>query len=209
MNELHWSVNAAYDSAAARVPEHSLVRLITERRSIRRFRNKPLDDSILSQLLETVRYAPTGLNRQNLRYIVLRKKLPQITKLVIQDLSDRIDEHALRLDRDTLLRILKDATVGYDSLFYAAPAVIVILDCFGKQVDGGIAAAHIVLLAQTMGLGTCINGIFPKLATYTPAVLDALAIPSGFGIVTSIAIGYPDLQYMNIPPRKNPEIIWA
>ncbi|MHC4459746.1 MAG: nitroreductase family protein, partial [Planctomycetota bacterium] len=52
---------------------------IWKRRSIRKYKSKPIPEEHLNLILETARRAPTGANRQNWRMIVitepdLRKK---------------------------------------------------------------------------------------------------------------------------------------
>lgn len=155
----NWFRHHYYSPDAAPISTESFVRMVTERRSIRRFQKRIIEDQTISYLLETARYAPTGVNRQNLKYIVLKNSIDEILGLLAENLSSRFDTYTGLIDRNTLLRIINGAKEGRDSLLFEAPVVILILDCLGKEVDGAIAATHIMLLAQAIGLGSCLNGI--------------------------------------------------
>jgi nitroreductase len=54
-------------------------------------------------------------------------------------------------------------------------------------VDAGMAAEHLLLGAVEAGLGACFFGLFDHEA----AVLAALAVPSGWRAVGTIALGHP------------------
>lgn len=208
VQESAWSLHEFYRPQATPVSSDAFVRLSTERRSIRQFQNKSLDESVLRYLLETARYSPTGVNRQNLKYIVLQNSLPALKALIFGELLRDPEKYATVIGPAVLTRIIESAKNNQDNLFFSAPAVIVVLDQCGKQIDGALAVAHIVLLAETLGIGTCINGIFPKIASTDPVFSSFLSIPAGYGIVTSIAIGYPNVEYMRIPVRKPADVLW-
>jgi nitroreductase len=86
--------------------------------------------------------------------------------------------------------------------FFGAPSVIVICtDDRGPNsiVSIGAVAQTICLAALTYGLGTCIMGI-PVL--WPEIFRELLNIPEDRAIVTSVAIGYPDLAApINTFPR--------
>jgi nitroreductase len=86
--------------------------------------------------------------------------------------------------------------------FFDAPSVIIICaDDRGPNsiVSIGTVAQTICLAALTYGLGTCIMGI-PVL--WPEIFRESLYIPTDRAIVTSIAIGYPDLRApINTFPR--------
>ena len=57
-----------------------VMQAMKERRSIRRYQDRPVEDEILTTLMETVRLAPSGNNRQDWRFIVVKDR-DQIEKL--------------------------------------------------------------------------------------------------------------------------------
>jgi nitroreductase len=86
--------------------------------------------------------------------------------------------------------------------FFDAPSVIIVCtDDRGPNsiVSIGAVAQTICLAALTYGLGTCIMGI-PVL--WPDTFRELLDIPKDRAIVTSVAIGYPDLKApINTFPR--------
>jgi nitroreductase len=86
--------------------------------------------------------------------------------------------------------------------FFDAPSVIIVCaDDRGSNsiVSIGAVAQTICLAALTYGLGTCIMGI-PVL--WPEIFRESLDIPKDRSIVTSIAVGYPDLRApINTFPR--------
>lgn len=51
----------------------SVLKLIKTRRSIRKFENKAVSKKTISDILEAGRWAPSGLNNQPWRFMVLAK----------------------------------------------------------------------------------------------------------------------------------------
>jgi nitroreductase len=46
--------------------------VVQTRRSVRSFKDEPVPDEVLSKVLETVRIAPSGSNRQPWRFIIVK-----------------------------------------------------------------------------------------------------------------------------------------
>lgn len=61
-----------------------------------------------------------------------------------------------------------------------------IKDKYFPLIDIGIAAAHITLAAESLGLGSCILGWFDE-----PAIKRLTGIPQGKRLLLDITIGYP------------------
>ena len=48
-----------------------LIQLIKQRRSIRRFLDKPIDREVIEEIIQAGRYAPSDRNRQPWRFIII------------------------------------------------------------------------------------------------------------------------------------------
>lgn len=127
---------------------------ILNRRSTRAFLSTPVGAEEIRALEEAALAAPTGMNRQELRFTFITDK----------ELIDRIDRvcretlAAAEGGRENLARLRER---GADSVFYGAPLLILIS---GRQtgwekVDAGIAAQNLTLAAESLGLGSCIIGM--------------------------------------------------
>ena len=140
--------------------------VITARKSVRGYSDKPVEEEKLSKVLEIARLAPSWANKQCCRYIVVKDK----TK--IQELS------------------------GNFGWLKQAPVVVVACadpkdsgDRNGMNyylVDVGISMQQLVLAATAMDLGTCWVGAFDE-----TKVKKALQIPENIKVVAMTPIGYP------------------
>lgn len=172
-------------------------KLIAQRRSIRRYLDKPVEREKILECLEAARLAPSADNVQPWRFLVI-------------DNNDLKEEFA------------KEVFSGIYSVskFAArAPVLIVILarldiiaNRIGKQIQGvnfylidvGIAGEHVVLQAEELGLGTCWIGWFNS--RKARKVLD---IPKKYKIVSLLSMGYYEKRPSQEKKRKSLEdIVW-
>ena len=159
-----------------------LVDAISARRSIRRYRNVPIDPDKLDRVLEAARRAPTAKNRQDWKLVV-------------------VDDPGLRKD-------LVDAAAPHQPFMRGAAVILAIcalnpdyvMRCGipAYPVDLAIVLDHLSLQAAAEGLGTCWIGSFDQ----EPArrVLD---IPDSVPIVQLMTLGVPD-EAPAARPRKAP-----
>ncbi len=138
---------------------------ITSRRSVRKFKDKPVEEEKINACLEAARAAPSWSNSQPWHFIVVQ---------------GRLEVDALGV----LPGNMKDV-----------PACILVCgdpgesgDVDGKAyylVDVGIAAEHLVLEALELGLGTIWIASFRE-----AGVKKLLGIPDRIKVVAAIPIGY-------------------
>jgi nitroreductase len=172
-------------------------RLVQERRSIRRYIERPVERDKILVCLEAARLAPSADNSQPWRFLVLD-------------------------DVDLKQHFCKEVFSGiYSVSKFAkkAPVLVVILARLdiiahrvGKQIqnihfhllDIGIAGEHIVLQAEELGLGTCWVGWFN-----TRKARKVLKIPRGYKIASLLSMGYYEQKPSKLKKRKKlDEIIW-
>lgn len=160
-----------------------LFKVISERRSIRKYRDTPVELGKLRQILDAARLAPSWKNMQCWRF------------LVIADAAKK----------ERLLAAFPEDNPGRKAL---AQAPLVIVVCAAPEesgvengieyyiADSAIAFEHLCLAAQALGLGTCWMG------WYDEAQLKAAAgVPESFRVVGVTPLGYPD-QEPKARPRK-------
>lgn len=140
------------------------------RRSIRRFQQKEIPFKILQECVNTARLAPSAGNIQPLEYIIvtrpdLREKLfPHLHWAgSLPDWNPDEDEQPMAY----IIVIFKET----DSLFY--------------QYDVGISLAHIVLCAESNGLGSCILKNID-----IEEIKHLLKIPEVYNVDSIVALGY-------------------
>ena len=133
-----------YDPSSFDIPSAQLLNFMKFRRSIRQFKDKPVEQEKLDLLLEAARYAPTGGNAQKTRYILLDESKDELTELALKTLYDAAE----RMDSDPTLRGMeryrgKFSTMypawkehGEDGLFYNAPCVLMVVSRYPKAGTG-------------------------------------------------------------------------
>lgn len=192
-------------------PVH-LQKFLSGSRSIRRYRPIPVEREKLEAVLETGRMSPTASNRQNLRFVVLQERLPELRVLAVEALYRNADAIAARLGTDrylhTLGRMHEELLRGGDRLFFGAPAVIVVIERGGGVVNGALAGSRMALMAQALGLGVCFNGFFGRAAELEPRIPELLGLGEEDRIALTFSIGYPDVTYRRTVPRSKLRAEW-
>ena len=148
---------------------------IDQRRSVRAYKNTDVEEEKLEKILEAARLSPSASNRQEWKFIVVKKKETR--------------------------KKLADAALG-QSFIGEAPVVIVacatetgaIMLCGqpAYTVNVSIACSFMILQAYELGLGTCWIGAFQE-----DEVKEILKIPESVRVVAVIPLGYP-----NQPPSQ-------
>ena len=145
-----------------------IISVIRNRRSIRKFKNKPIKGSILLRILEAGRWAPSGLNNQPWRFLIIQ-------------------------DKDLQLKISK--FTKYSRIIKGADSLIIVLidtaDSYNKEKDlmaTGAAIQNILLEASSLGIGTCWLG---EIVNQKSHVQNFLKLDSDLELLAVIALGYP------------------
>lgn len=133
------------------------------RRSIRNYLQKPVEKSTVEQIMNIVRYAPTGTNQQQNRWIVVQSKntiqqLAQGTIDWMKSIQEANPEMAKRLNFQGLIASFEG---GADVICRRAPLLIIgYADAsYSTGVkDVVIATSHLELLLPSFGLGGCWAG---------------------------------------------------
>ena len=144
---------------------------ITQRRTIRRFQNKPVDSDVLKELVKLSRLYASGGNLQPIRYAVVTNK-----ELL-----------------DSVFDTLKWAAYlpGFEIKEEEQPMAYIVLTCDtnvkkNAQFDLGAASTTLMLAAESYGLSTCCLASFDR-----AKVTSLLELPENLEVLLVIAIGYP------------------
>ena len=136
-----------------------MLRALKSRRTIRRFRDQPVEKEQLRAIIEAGRYSPTAINLQNVRYTVLSgERMAEFERVSVAALRK-----AMRLAK-RFSPMLESMRIEDDFLFHGAPAAILVtaskemIGYFLADVNGSLATAHMETQAECMGLGVLISG---------------------------------------------------
>ncbi len=196
-----------------------LIEAIKSRRSIRKFKPDPVQDSYINELLESGRMAPSGTNLQPTRYIVIksveaRNKLKECTPLSFVSqapvvIAACIDNNVIST-LGTRLKELREASafvgtpLNEDSEDYnkrRSSMDQATLKAY-LSLNAAIAIDHITLRAVDLGLGSCWVMMFDK-----EKVKDVLNLDERYDVIALIPVGYPDQTPEQRPRLKMDEIL--
>lgn len=183
------------------------------RRSIRVYRKQSVEQEKLARLIDMARYAPSGINSQGARWLVIanREELHRLAGIVIewmQWLQAEMPDVAQSLHVD---RAIRRWQAGEDVILRGAPALIVAYAEKDNRMAPStctIALTTLELAATSLGLGGCWAGYFNAAATTFPPMIAALGLPDGHQTYGAMMVGYPKFAYHRLPTRKEPEIDW-
>ncbi|MDD5018923.1 MAG: nitroreductase family protein [Candidatus Omnitrophica bacterium] len=142
---------------------------ITQRRSVRSFGRKKIAPQDIKKILEAGRWAPSGLNNQPWRFLVI-------------DDDKRRDGVA--------------AFTKYGSVIRRAAAVLIVCmdtaDSYNREKDLmalGAAIQNMLLEAQDLGIGSCWLG---EILNKKKEVAAFLKLNADLDFLAAVALGYPE-----------------
>jgi nitroreductase/NAD-dependent dihydropyrimidine dehydrogenase PreA subunit len=192
-------VNPALLPSAEQV-EH----MLRTRRSIRTYTDQPVPRALLARLLDVVRYAPTGSNRQNVQWLMIYD-----TALVRRVASMTLDLLRQQAGLSSYARTyVMAAEKGLDLTCRAAPHMALALVPKGQETNGVIALTHLELAADALGLGACWSGLANGPINASPALRELLGIPEGYVSAGAMLLGYARYAYPRVPLRNEGHVTW-
>ncbi|MES1223503.1 MAG: nitroreductase [Bacteroidota bacterium] len=173
---------------------------IYERRSVRKFKDKPVDHEIIEQIVDAGRMAPSAMNKQPWKFYILTNKetirsfSKEISRIAIKDVLKAgprkvIQAIASLLHFNKTMNFFKEA----DPVFHGAPVVVFIAapaDNEWAPLDIGMCSQNMMLAAQSLGLDSCPVG-FGKYAEHTK-LYPILHIPASEQLHLCVVFGYGD-----------------
>lgn len=198
-----------YDKDTFTVEPDRFLHAVKFRRSIRNYKDQPLEKEKMERILQTGRYTPTAKNSQECRFIVLQNELEDFKQQLwetVPDLTEQMKKdmpHYAMLFKFMYRKWKKDHSD--DSLFFNAPACILIAS--ENPLDGGLAAANIENMAVAEGAGVLYSGYLQRIISASYELKDWLGI-SDRSLTCCMLIGYPAVTYRRTAPRKKPDIVW-
>jgi len=206
---------------------------IRRRRSIRQYKEEPIEKEKLAMTIQAGRYSPSGGNRQACEFTVIsgRKILDEVCTLAIQQLLSEaqvireiFDRHerfkepipeeyiARKVLPSVWERIGRAWEGGQDQLLFHAPSLIVIHLNEGSAttgvIDAGIASMNMIYMAETLGLGACYIAFLVWAVQGSKALQTFLKIPAGNRLHIAFTAGYPRVKYLRLVARRPAKITW-
>ncbi len=159
--------------------------LVKSRYSVRAYKNQQVEEEKLMKILEAARFAPTAVNYQPFKLIIIKTE-----------------------GRENELKRI------YQAEWFSKAPIVLCVCCEpqnawvrrdGKNfadVDATIVMDHIILAATSLGLGTCWIGAFDAEAAY-----EILKIPKDVEPLVFTPIGYPADEIRDKKRKELSELI--
>ena len=195
------------------INESQAVQFLRARRSIRSFKDKPVEKEKIQKLIEIARYAPTGSNTQMVEWLVFSDpvQIKEFAQMTVEWMRAEFKKNPQSPRASYMPMIVAAWDVGYDAVLRGAPALVVA--SAPKAVSNGIvdvtiALSYLDLAAPILGLGTCWAGLLQGGLLGSPPLKEAVGIPAGHPYHYPMMVGYPRARYFRLPERKSPKINW-
>jgi nitroreductase len=187
---------------------NDVIEAIRNRRSIRSYDAKPVPRDILKTIIEAGNEAPSAMNSQPWRFVVVEGQGAK-RKLLSAALpqAKKITEAVKDVDPDRYAMIKKRYAELPDPVYYSAPAIIFVIGN-GRYAAHScpLACENMMLAAYALGLGSCWVG-FGAMVTDDTEVRSLLELGNGDSIYGPILIGYPKGETKR-PPKKESKVKW-
>lgn len=163
---------------------------IKTRRSIRKFKAKPVSHEILESLISTASFSPSWKNTQITRYIAIEDT--SLIQKIANEFTPDYNANTIKQVSTLIAVTFIKGRCGYerDGSFTTKK------EDRWQMFDVGVSCQSFCLAAHEAGLGTVIMGIFDE-----DGIKDLLDIPEDRELAALIALGYPDIA-PTTPKRK-------
>lgn len=142
--------------------------LLKTRRSIRRYKDKPVEDEKVRKCLEAARWAPSASNKQPWEFLIIRD-----------------------------IEVRKKLSTLHPYAKFVADSPVVFIPLTNPRIhekyhmsDTALATLQYMIEAHSIGLGTCWAGV---IGTFMEKeIKELLEIPDHLSVLCLVATGYPD-----------------
>jgi len=167
-----------------------LMTIIKERRSVRKYEDRPVPDELLQQIMDSVKWAPSWANTQCWEIVVVKD--PAVKERLQASLPPKGNPAFKAMVQAPVVLVLcgKKGISG----FYKDTATTKHGDWM--MFDFGIAAQNICLAAHSLGMGTVIVGLFDH-----NKAAEAVQLPESHELIAMIPLGFP-AKSGSAPARK-------
>jgi nitroreductase len=152
---------------------------IRDRYSVRKFKSTEIPTDIIREILDTARWAPSGLNNQPWKFVI-------ITDAQIKDrLAHQTNASGIIRNAPVCIAVFYDKDEGYHYL---------------KDVQAiGAAIENVLLAIHNLQLGGVWLG---EILNRHEQVEQILEVPHSFELMAVIAFGHPDYEELEDRSRK-------
>lgn len=206
--------------------------MLRARRSIRVFKDQPIEKEVIQKIIDGTRYAPNAKNVQSTEIIIIQdktllKKIMEATVLFYSNLIKKLrnpltKKYMLLIARNDVegaLRLLPDFEMvvsvfqnGQDQILHNAPALLIFhakKNISFSDVNANLALHNATLVSQVLGIGSFYVGYIVAACKRDKHILKLLNMPKNNQVYGALALGYPKLEFHKWPERRPLKTIWV
>lgn len=208
-------------------------RLLSSRRSVRNFKNKPVPKEMLEKIIENLSFVPFGSKPQSVEITIItnreliKKGLPFMSEFyrkiekwfgsifmrtIIKKKAGIETFHTIK---NHLLPRIKighyDLIENQDNITRNAPVIFLFHSeetSESHSEDAMIYATYTILSAHSLGLGATIIGLVPAALNKEPELRKLYKIPENHKTTISVIVGFPKVKYLRTIKRHK-KINWT
>jgi ferredoxin len=214
------------------IDDAQFLTMLSQRRSVRRYKKEKVPREIINKVIEAVHKAPTGSGRNTTGLIIIDdpEKLAELSEHVYslyEGLGKKLKNPIARFFikksvGDRKLKMLRDFVMPgmrwYIRWYRQGQGNEVIRDCpvlvlFYSPVNEPVGAEncliavfHAILMAQVLKVGTCFNDLVPPACNRVKTLRAMLGLPDNCEVYAGITMGFPKYNFKKVPPRRLAEV---
>jgi nitroreductase/NAD-dependent dihydropyrimidine dehydrogenase PreA subunit len=221
----------SYDNDFCELPANknnyeNFIEVLSTRRSVRTFKNRPVSVELLDEIINSVSYAPFGAAPEKMEISIINNRetiesaLPLISdfyrgleKMIENPIASRLlrlleGKETFRTIKNHLYPIAKGGNYNlenWDGITRGAPTLITIhaaKDAEAHTNNGVIYATYIMLAAHAIGLGSTMIECLIAAINRNKKLKQIFQIPKDNEAVMSVIIGHPKYKYKRTIKRN-------
>lgn len=194
------------EDISSKISSEDMGNYMRNRRSIRNYKKRTIPRRTIEEIMDVVRFAPSGGNHQPVEWIIIEgpQKVKELAGLVIKWMENLVEENSpftQVIPMESLISVWKN---GLDPILRGAPNLFIATSKSGggsAPIDGTIALSYLDLLLPSFGLGSCWAGFLQMAADFEP-IKEFLGLNEGEVFLGALMVGYPESKFYRVPKRK-------
>jgi nitroreductase len=179
---------------------NEVLKVIRNRRSVRTYLPKQINQKDIDLIIESAIYAPSGHNDQPWHFTVIQNRE------IIQHISDKSKELMANSNIDWIKNMGLNPKIN---LTYNAPTLIIISgnkNALSPKVDCSAAIQNMLLAAESLNIGSVWLGLITFFLKLENEV-KKLGVPDGYEPYYGVALGYNSLSQKRNAPKRSLDVV--
>jgi nitroreductase len=188
---------------------NQIIEVIKSRRSIRAYEPTPIPKDVLLTLIEAANHAPSGMNMQPWRFVVVENQdfKKKLLDAAIPNAKKYLEDNVKPINPTRYEMILRRYVELEDPIYYGAPVMIFVIGAGAHAAEScPLACENMMLAAQSLGIGSCWVK-FGSMVTDNAEIVQGLELQPNEKIYGPILLGYPK-ETPKPPAKKDPLVRW-